>query len=326
MTVAIVGAGMAGLSAARALKAAGHEVELFDKGRGPGGRMSTRRSTTPLGEVRFDHGAQYFTARDPEFLAMISGFEQDGAVAVWAGRFVDIDTRGQATPMRDEQRFVGAPGMNGIIRAMAAPFGASWGKRLVSAARTGASWQLDFEDGDSRGGFGQLIIAVPAEQAAELLRPVHPGFADEAASAVSAPCWAVMLAFEAPVQTPWDAARLKQGPISWMARNSSKPGRAETETWTLHASPEWSKANLEKRPEEVAPLLIEAFAEHASFSAPVHAAAHRWRYSQIMTAAETGCAWDADRHLGVCGDWRVSARVESAWLSGRALAHRILQG
>ena len=61
MQFAIIGAGMAGIACADALQAAGHAVAVFDKGRGPGGRMSTRRMETPLGTVAFDHGAQYFT-------------------------------------------------------------------------------------------------------------------------------------------------------------------------------------------------------------------------------------------------------------------------
>ena len=63
--VLIIGAGMAGLSCAAALGSVGHAVTLIDKARGPGGRMSTRRVDTPLGQAAFDHGAQYFTARDP---------------------------------------------------------------------------------------------------------------------------------------------------------------------------------------------------------------------------------------------------------------------
>lgn len=69
MRVAVVGAGMAGLACGEALVAAGHSVVLFDKGRGAGGRMSSRRMATPLGEVGFDHGAQHMTARDPAFRA-----------------------------------------------------------------------------------------------------------------------------------------------------------------------------------------------------------------------------------------------------------------
>ena len=81
-TVAIVGAGMAGLSCAAALKTAGASITLFDKSRGPGGRMSTRRSA----HRRYDHGAQYFTARDPDFQAVVARWTADGLVAPWTGR------------------------------------------------------------------------------------------------------------------------------------------------------------------------------------------------------------------------------------------------
>ena len=65
MRIAIVGAGLAGLSCAQALRAGGADVQLFDKGRGVGGRMATRRVDTPLGPATFDHGAQFLTAHDP---------------------------------------------------------------------------------------------------------------------------------------------------------------------------------------------------------------------------------------------------------------------
>lgn len=68
MRIGIVGAGMAGLACAEGLAGLGHEVVLFDKGRGPGGRMSTRRLPTSAGEAHFDYGAQYFTVRDKNFL------------------------------------------------------------------------------------------------------------------------------------------------------------------------------------------------------------------------------------------------------------------
>ena len=56
MTTAIIGAGIAGLACAQKLKQAGRSVKLFDKGRGPGGRMSTRRMQTPIGEVQIVRG------------------------------------------------------------------------------------------------------------------------------------------------------------------------------------------------------------------------------------------------------------------------------
>ena len=51
MRTAVIGAGMAGMACAEVLVQAGWAVDLFDKGRGPGGRMSTRRITTAAGEA-----------------------------------------------------------------------------------------------------------------------------------------------------------------------------------------------------------------------------------------------------------------------------------
>ena len=45
LPIAIVGAGLAGLTCAQFLAQAGHRVHVFDKSRGPSGRMSTRRSS-----------------------------------------------------------------------------------------------------------------------------------------------------------------------------------------------------------------------------------------------------------------------------------------
>ena len=42
--IAIIGAGIAGVTAARTLLQAGHRVTLIEKSRGVGGRMSTRRT------------------------------------------------------------------------------------------------------------------------------------------------------------------------------------------------------------------------------------------------------------------------------------------
>ena len=63
MKIIVVGAGLSGLSAARELSSRGHDVTVFDKGRGVGGRLATRRA----GSAVFDHGAQFFTARSDEF-------------------------------------------------------------------------------------------------------------------------------------------------------------------------------------------------------------------------------------------------------------------
>ncbi|MEM7766099.1 MAG: FAD-dependent oxidoreductase [Pseudomonadota bacterium] len=317
MTIAIIGAGLAGLSCADALSAAGQSVVLFDKGRGPGGRMSTRRAQTPVGECRFDHGAQYFTPTSPDFAAETERWIAAGAAAPWTGDFVTISPSGDITPAPDAPRYVGTPSMNAIIRHLAAGHAVQWARRVSSIRGTPGARTLHFEDDTREGPFEAVIVAVPAEQASDLLTGCAPTLAAEAAAIQSAPCWAVMLAFDTGLDAPYDAAQFSEGPIAWAARNASKPGRDGQETWVLHASADWSRHHLEDRADTVAAALTEAFAPPVE---PDYAAAHRWRYSQIITPAPTPAAWDKAAGIGVCGDWRCGPTLEDAWRSGRALA------
>ena len=81
----VVGAGLSGLAAAGALSSAGHEVTVFDKGRGPGGRLATRR----IGPATVDHGAQFFTVRSRRFEAMVEAWISAGVVGEWTRGFAD---------------------------------------------------------------------------------------------------------------------------------------------------------------------------------------------------------------------------------------------
>jgi predicted NAD/FAD-dependent oxidoreductase len=104
--VAIIGAGLAGLACATRLGEDGVAVSLFDKARGPGGRMSVRRIETPSGEAPFDHGAQYFTVRGASFRDQVTRWAADGVAAPW--------------PAAGPEAWVGVPGMNAPVRALAA--------------------------------------------------------------------------------------------------------------------------------------------------------------------------------------------------------------
>lgn len=299
MQVGIIGAGMAGLSCAQALRRQGHNVIVFDKGRGPGGRMSTRRIDTPLGEAAFDHGAQYLTARDPAFVAQVDHWVQEGHVARWS----------PAGP----NAWVGTPAMNAPIRVMASDCDVRWNTAIDTLSHDG-EWRI----GDER--FDAAVVAVPAEQVALLVATHDVSLADAARSAVSDPCWTVMAAFDGP--TPINRDRLKDiGIIGSAVRNSAKPGRIGPEAWVLQASAEWSRAHLEDDLDMVERTLLAAFADHIGVGSPavIATSAHRWRYAKVG-ALHRGAIWNSDIQLGACGDWLLGPRIEAAWLSGQQLA------
>ena len=309
MKVAIIGAGLAGLACAERLADAGHRVALFDKGNRPGGRMSARRLPTAGGDAGFDHGAQYFTARDPGFQARVEAWRQGGLAAPW--------------PAAGPDAWVGTPAMDAPVRDLAGRHEIRWSARVASLSGEVGGWRLD-GDGVADERFDAVLAALPAEQAAALLAPAAPAMAARAAATPSQPCWTVMAAFAERLPISADILR-EEGIIGWAARNSAKPGRSGPEAWVVQAGPDWSRRHLENDPASVTAALLRALSERAgaALPAPLAAAAHRWRYARSGSAGAAQL-WDPGLGLGACGDWLLGPRVECAWLSGRALAEAII--
>lgn len=306
MKIGIVGAGIAGLSCAEMLAAAGHSVSVFDKGRGAGGRMATRRVPTQAGDVAFDHGAQYFTTRDPRFSAAVTDWQTSGVVARW--------------PIAGDDAWVGTPGMNAVVKALSRPLAVWWNSCVDALRRVDQSWFLDSVADDP---FDAVIVATPAEQAAPLLVAHDPTMAAMAQGCPSAPCWTAMVAFAERIAIAEDIIR-DAGIIGWAARNSAKPGRTGTEAWVIQATADWSRDHLEDEEPEVVDALLSALAGEAgrTLPEPVVRIGHRWRYARAR-AAHHGSLWNDAARVGAVGDWLLAPRIESAWLSGRMLAERI---
>lgn len=308
--ILIIGAGMAGLSCAQALIGAGFSVRVLDKGRGPGGRMAARRIEIDGETVSFDHGAQYFTARDPAFQGVVAGWQAQGVVSPW--------------PAAGKDAWVGTPGMNGPIRAMGVDHDVRWGLRALAISKEGEIWNVETDE--ERFTANTLLIAVPAEQAAELLSDISPELASVPASVSSQPCWAVMAAFSERLEINADRLHDAQAKVSWAARNSAKPERTGGETWVIHSSPDRSQEIIELPKDEAAKLLLADFFAQTGvpFKEPIHLVAHRWLYAMPEAITGEAARFDPSSHLGIAGDYLHSPRVEGAFLSGRALANKVL--
>jgi len=323
---AIIGAGIAGLACAGELARAGVSVTIFEKGRRVGGRVATRRAEGVL----FNHGAQFATARGPGFSELLADLEIRRRAAPWTAAG------------RDGRRIAFLPGMSALPAAMAER-AAALGVRIVterhaaSLNSAASGWSVqhfpasDMRPGETAESGGELthpydavLIALPSSQAAALLATAPHPFADAAARAVMAPCWAIMARFASPVAGR-DVVMTDDDPIAWAAREGSRPGRAaEPDAWTLHASAAWSREHLEDDEESVVRSLLGAFRALAGASSANFARAHRWRHALVETAIGAPSLWDGAERLGACGDWCLGGRIEAAYDSGVSLARRVL--
>ena len=317
LSVAVVGAGLAGLVCARQLAAAGATVTLFEKSRGLGGRLATRRADGGFG---FDHGAQYVIARSAGFQALLRDLEQTGSLAAWQPR--DPAPRAGGT---DDTWWVGTPGMTALFRPLAEGLDIRFATRVVSQTEGAEGIELGLEEDRRAGPFDRLVLAIPPHQAADLL-PGRPEVELLAAVQI-APCWSVMLAFETALEVDFDVWRGGAGALAWAARNASKPGRDPgADTWVLHAAPDWSTAQLEREASDILPELTAAFAalvDPLPLPPRLYAAAHRWRYAR--TVMPLGRLFLDGGRILVGGDWCLGARVEAAYDSGLAMAEAILE-
>lgn len=320
--VCIIGAGWAGLAAATELKQAGIDVIVVEKARGPGGRCATRRQDG----FAFDHGGQYFTARTEAFAAAVAQWQAAGLVAAWQPRIKVFGQRPDSAVSSPSQRLVGMPGMNAVLKSLAAELDCRFGWRVGGLRRQADHWQILRDDGEAEIQARALLLTAPPQQSADLLAG-HSDLAESIVAVPMNPCWALMLGFAHKLDVAFDAAFDNDGPLSWLSRNSSKPGRSG-EAWLLHASPEWSRQHLEDDPAWVAQQLMAAFRARVPSAAaisPVLINAHRWRYALAPAPLQQDCLHDREQNLVVAGDWCAGNRIEGAWTSGRAAGSLLLE-
>jgi renalase len=292
---------MAGLTAARHLTQHGHYVQVLDKGRGPGGRLATRR----LGERRVDHGAQFFTVRSDEFARAAATWEAAGITRPWFTH--DGHTR-----------YGGVDGMNAIARYLAAGLDVRCGMQ-VKTITAGVRWEVTATTGETFAA-DALVVTAPAEQSRALLGPLAPPLLSEIEFD---PCFALLIAGDGESLVPAPGyLRPTDSPFAWVADNAQK-GISPSLALTFHASPAFSRAHFDDAPR--AEQELRQAARHYYHGEPEHIQIHRWRYSQPVNALPQACFFTSHPlPLAIAGDAFAGPRVEGAFLSGLAAASALL--
>ncbi|MEQ1949761.1 MAG: FAD-dependent oxidoreductase [Bryobacteraceae bacterium] len=306
----IVGAGMAGLTAAEELNKNGWRVTVLDKGRRPGGRMATRSQ----GEMRFDHGAQFFTVRDARFAERVASWGAAGWVKPW------FEESGHT-------RYCGVDGMNRIMCERAKPLDVRLETTVSGIESADNRWLLRTQAGEVFEA-DALVMTPPVPQTLALIGTC--ALPDAVTSVLRRlsyqPCFAVLASLDGSSAIPSPGCvQLEEGPIAFLADNTQKGISQGPAAITIHASPGFTREFFDAPYEDVARRLLEASRPWLG-STPREWQVHRWKFSLATQTAPEPCLFSSSpAPVAFAGDALCGARIEGAFLSGLAAAARLLQ-
>jgi renalase len=312
--VLIIGAGMAGLTAASALRESGLRTVVLDKGRGVGGRIASRR----IGGATFDHGAQFITSHTARFAAAIEEWSREGLTEEWC--------RGFEEAADGHLRWRGRPAMTAIPKHLARDLDIRLEQTVTALRETRAGWEAETATGEILTARTALLTA-PAPQSVAMLDKGAVSIPLEARMRLEAisyeRCLAVMAVLEGPSQMPPPGGM--QAPhrdIAWMADNQLKGISAEPAV-TIHGTPDFSLTHWDADREESGRALIAASAEWLGAGVKSFQV-HGWRYSKPIHVERNPVLIVRESPLlMVAGDAFGGPRVEGAALSGWAAAEAI---
>jgi predicted NAD/FAD-dependent oxidoreductase len=337
VNIAIIGAGVSAAAAVSVLKQRGCQISVFEKSRGPGGRMSSKRALAGS----LDLGAQYFTARDVGFMAQVELWCSQGLAQIWSMQ-PWVSEHGVLSRSDDQQtRYIGTSTMHQMLVPAFCGVDIHYQCKINElsfitsnvSSHSHGQWQLCSEQGECYGGFDAVLLTCPPEQSFQLL--IGAPICTQIPRQSLMPCWAVLLELATPTHVSMDAIFVKDGAASWITRQSTKPGRQSArlrdvpeapEQWLLHFSADFSAQELEASAELITELAAAELVRVLGRTVDVAAAlCHRWLYASYNPAiAPCGVLYDAKMQLALAGDWTLGGRVENAWISGVTAAERLL--
>jgi len=318
--IIVIGAGLGGLAAAAELRRRGHDVLVIDKGRGVGGRMSTRR----VGRLRMDHGAQYFTIRDPRIEAALTPLKAAGELFEWSRGFPEWRDGAIHTRPEGHSRFACRSGMSSLPKFLSQDLDLALGDAVTTVKREGALWSLELTGG-ARLLARTLLVNTPPGQ---LLPLVQEFLGEHHRTKLEAlqmdPTWAVFGEVDRDPELRGVALEFHQHPIfRFIARDHTRRMPGQPPSLVIHCHERWSQAHLDSTPDEVAHEVSSALQSLFQVKFTESPQVHRWRFATPAGSFGDACLWDPHLRLGACGDWCLGGRVEGALLSGQALADRI---
>jgi renalase len=338
LEIAIVGAGVAGITCARSLQAAGRQgITIFEKSRGVGGRLTTRR----MFDTCVDRGTCYISPKGDRFRELCDRLLAANIIEIWTDTTHTLTADGKLISDPDlYPRYVAPNGMNQIAKYLATDLDIRFGQRAISIEPDGNLWRLTFEGSEPMQVLARtVILAIPAPQAVDLLAPLASilpvGWLNDLKAVDFYPSIAVAAGYTNIQLAEWvatypqvKAITCTDDPIlAWLGLDSSKRQQPAPPAFVLQSTADF--AAKYPQPEDVTMASLAMLARASQIFLPWFRDCqwqqpHLWRYAFAKSPRmEASLEIDTPAPLFCTGDWCRGRKVEDAFLAGFAVAERL---
>ncbi len=316
----VIGSGISGATIANLLNKK-FQVNLFDKGRGPGGRASFKRIK---GQIGFDHGTQYFSPKTIEFKKFVNRLIKIKILKKWSGNHIFLNSKKKEN--KKHLKIIGKKGNNDICKFLLKKVKCFYQSEVKNIYYKNKLWFLLFTDGKIRTYKG-VILTCPFPQLKKLSKKF-----------INNPFIKKKLKMDANITVMIAIKKNKVSPCSFVFEdpvlgwagneNTKKRFKSKYDLWTLQSTFKWANKNIDKNKKNLkknSKILIDKFFKLTKIKKTkvIYSINHGWKYSSNSKPLKIRSYWDPKKKLGVCADWFIGPRLESGWISAHDLFKKI---
>ena len=322
--VAVIGAGITGITLANLLQKK-FNLTVFEKSRGVGGRMATRRAEP----YQFNHGAQYFKIENKEFKDFLQPLILNKIIKPLEANQIEILNKEviKRTKIYNKQYFTAESKMNSVVKYLINNnFSIKLLCKIEKIIKENDKWFIIDSGQVSFGPYDWLIITIPPNQAKEILYNNFK-FLDIIKKIKMRSCYSLMLGFDEIKEFDFDTALFLDEDVQWLSISKKILEQKEYYNLLINSSYNFAEQNINGSKDKISDYLIKQVSDilKCKLNNYEHKALHFWKYAMSEKNNNLGSLLDEDLKVIVCGDWCMNGKVEGGFLSAKDAVNKLLK-